>query len=117
MKKCVQVIATLIILVTGIVSVCYMYTNIPITYDGSKTDVYALMQDPSNYDTSEADGAASVIVKQNLDKTQAANDVTAIVFDFRGYDTMGEAFILVIAVTGTAVILRKARARKEDGDK
>ena len=53
-------------------------------------------------------------LQQNLAKTHAVNDVTSIVFDFRGYDTMGEAFILVTAVTGSAVILFKKKAGKED---
>jgi multisubunit Na+/H+ antiporter MnhB subunit len=40
--------------------------------------------------------------------------VTSIVFDFRGYDTMREAFILVTAMTGCAVILFKKKAGKEE---
>lgn len=116
MKKLVSVIALIVILCTGIFSVAYMYSNIPITYDGTKTDVYAIAQNPTDYDTAGADGIASVIVKENLEKTHAVNDVTSIVFDFRGYDTMGEAFILVVAVSGAAVILRKPLARKEDDE-
>ena len=53
-------------------------------------------------------------MQQNLAESRAVNDVTSIVFDFRGYDTMGEAFILVTAVTGSAVILFKKKAGKED---
>ena len=117
MKRSIQIVSLIIILVAGIVSVVYMYNNVPITYDGRNTDVYELMQNPGEYDTSDADGAASIIVKENLDKTKTVNDVTSIVFDFRGYDTMGEAFLLVIAVTGTAVILRAPQKRKEDADK
>ena len=72
------------------------------------------MQDPASYDDSEADGAAAAIVQQNLDKTHAINDVTSIVFDFRGYDTMGEAFILITAVAGATVILFKKEDKKEE---
>ena len=61
-----------------------------------------------------ADGAAAVIVQQNLAKSHAVNDVTSIVFDFRGYDTMGEAFILITAVAGSAVILFTKKAGKEE---
>jgi multisubunit Na+/H+ antiporter MnhB subunit len=39
----------------------------------------------------------------------ANNAVTAIVFDYRGYDTLGEATVLFTAVTGVALILRKVR--------
>lgn len=116
MKKLISALALIIIIVFGVLAVSDMYNNVPITYDGSNTDVYELMQNPESYDTSDADGAAAVIVKQNISKTNAVNDVTSIVFDFRGYDTMGEAFILVIAISGTAAILRKPRGRWENGD-
>ena len=86
------------------------------TYEGqaAPVSVYDLQQDPESYDDSFASGAADAIVQQNLAKTHAVNDVTSIVFDFRGYDTMGEAFILVTAVTGSAVSLFKKKAGKED---
>ena len=113
MKKMISVIALIVILSAGIFGVTYMYNNIPITYDGSRTDVYELLQNPSEYDTSDADGIANIIVKKNLDRTRAVNNVTAVVFDFRGYDTMGEAFILIVSVTGALAILRKSKNRWE----
>ena len=39
-------------------------------------------------------------------KTGSANLVTGVVFDFRGYDTLGEATVLVTAVLGVIAILR-----------
>jgi multicomponent Na+:H+ antiporter subunit B len=39
-------------------------------------------------------------------KTGAANLVTGVVFDFRGYDTLGEATVLITAVLGVISILR-----------
>jgi multicomponent Na+:H+ antiporter subunit B len=36
-----------------------------------------------------------------------SNVVTSVVFDYRGFDTMGEEFILFIAVTGVVLLLRK----------
>lgn len=71
------------------------------------------MQDPEAYDDSEADGAAAAIVQQNLAKTHAVNDVTSIVFDFRGYDTMGESFIMILTVSSVIILLRKTKAEKE----
>ena len=61
------------------------------------------------------DGAAAAIVQQNLDRTHAVNDVTSIVFDFRGYDTMGEAFILITAVAGSSVIIYNGIKEKKEG--
>jgi multicomponent Na+:H+ antiporter subunit B len=47
----------------------------------------------------------------NLAKPQRhiANAVTAIVFDYRGFDTMGEELILFAAATATAMLLRDTR--------
>ena len=117
MKKLIMAISLIIILGVGIYSVAYMQSNIPITYDGRGTDVYELQQNPENYDTSNPDGVASIMVQENLAKTHAVNNVTAIVFDFRGYDTLGESFVLLIAITGATVILRRKRDRWEGGKK
>ena len=35
------------------------------------------------------------------------NSVSAIVFDYRGYDTLGESIVLFTAVCGTTTVLRK----------
>ena len=88
------------------------------TYESQSTavSVYDLQNHPERYDDTFANGAADAIVQQNLATSHAVNDVTSIVFDFRGYDTMGEAFILITAVTGSAVILFKkaGKEKKED---
>ncbi|MGY4707368.1 hydrogen gas-evolving membrane-bound hydrogenase subunit E [Candidatus Bipolaricaulota sp. J31] len=39
----------------------------------------------------------------------ANNVVTAIVFDYRGFDTLGEATVLFAAVVGVALLLRRVR--------
>ena len=44
-------------------------------------------------------------------QTGANNVVTSIVFDFRGFDTLGEATVLFTAVLGVGMMFRK---RKED---
>ncbi|MDF2881768.1 MAG: hypothetical protein K0R54_2325 [Clostridiaceae bacterium] len=62
---------------------------------------------PSTYE-----GVANLMVKDTMEKTGAVNSVTAIVFDFRGYDTLGESFVLFTAVTGSAAILRRNKKIK-----
>ena len=117
MKKFLTFTSLLLILILLFVAAARM-TVMPRTYEGQNATVpvYQLQQDPASYDDSKADGAAAAIVQQNLDKTHAVNDVTSIVFDFRGYDTMGEAFILITAVAGSAVILfTKKKEGSEDG--
>lgn len=56
-------------------------------------------------------GAGEVIVNDTLEKTGAINSVTSIVFDFRGYDTLGESFVLFTAVCGATAVLRKRRVK------
>ena len=89
------------------------------TYEGQNANVsvYDLQQDPASYDDSSADGAAAAIVQQNLEEAHSVNDVTSIVFDFRGYDTMGEAFILITAVAGSIVILSSGKKEKKGDEK
>ncbi len=41
------------------------------------------------------------------------NMVTAVNFDYRGFDTLGEEMMLLAAVTGTAVLLRSERDEEE----
>lgn len=41
-----------------------------------------------------------------------SNMVTAVNFDFRGFDTVGEEFMLLCAVTGTVLLLRGARGER-----
>lgn len=49
---------------------------------------------------------ADAYVNGAVDKTGSVNLVTGVLFDFRGYDTLGEATVLVTAVLGVLTILR-----------
>jgi multisubunit Na+/H+ antiporter MnhB subunit len=49
---------------------------------------------------------AKSYIEGAAERTGSANLVTGVVFDFRGYDTMGEAVVLVTAVLGVLTILR-----------
>ena len=46
-----------------------------------------------------------------LEKTGAANVVTAVLLDFRAYDTLGEATVLFVGIVGAVVVLRKKSRR------
>ena len=115
-KKIIVLISLLVFLAAGIWAVVFAYRNILVTYDGN-ANAAELYNNPQDYDVSDPDGIADIIVKENLDKTGAANNVAAVVFDFRGYDTLGEAFILVTAIAGSFVILSVWRKRKEGDTK
>jgi len=49
---------------------------------------------------------AETYVKEGAEKTGAANLVAGILWDFRGYDTLGEATILFTAALGVLTVLR-----------
>ena len=50
------------------------------------------------------------------EETGANNVVTSIVFDYRGFDTLGEATVLFAAVLGVGVALRRRRKGEELGE-
>jgi multisubunit Na+/H+ antiporter MnhB subunit len=50
---------------------------------------------------------AGEYIAQGLQKTGATNIVAAIILDFRGYDTLGEATILFTAVMGVLAVIRR----------
>ena len=113
-KRIIGLLALAVILVAGCMVMRSTFDNVPITYDGSDTDVAELINDPATYDTADPDGVADIIVKTGLDKTRAVNNVAAIVFDYRGFDTIGESFILLASISGCYVILRSNKKRKEE---
>ena len=55
--------------------------------------------------------ASEIIIGETIKETGAINSVTAIVFDFRGYDTLGEAIVLFTAI---AAVLRPEKKAKEE---
>lgn len=52
------------------------------------------------------------IIQNSQTETGTNNVVTAVLFDYRGFDTLGEATILFTAVTGVVMLFR---ARKKGG--
>ena len=47
------------------------------------------------------------IITHTQNETGANNAVTSVVFDYRGFDTLGEATVLFTAVAGVILILRR----------
>jgi len=113
-RKVVIAIALVILLAAGFYASFYASLNIPVTYDAKGQDMVELYENPSDYDPENPDGIADLIVKTNLERTNAANAVASVVFDYRGYDTIGESFILLAAISGSFVILRINKSKKEE---
>jgi len=53
------------------------------------------------------------ILRVAVAQTQATGVVSAINFDYRGFDTLGEEFILFAAAAGVSVVLRRLRGEQE----
>ncbi|MGH9045139.1 MAG: hydrogen gas-evolving membrane-bound hydrogenase subunit E [Acidimicrobiales bacterium] len=49
----------------------------------------------------------------SVSRTHATGVVSAVNFDFRGFDTLGEEYILFMAATGVATVLRRLRAERD----
>ena len=50
-------------------------------------------------------------------QTNATGVVSAVNFEYRGFDTVGEEFILFVAATGMAVVLRHLRSERQQDDR
>lgn len=54
-----------------------------------------------------------IINRVALGQTHATGTVSAVNFEYRGFDTVGEEFILFTAAAGVGVVLRKLRGERE----
>ena len=125
-KRTVAIISLVVILAAGLFAVMDANT-LPKTYDGSVDVVDLYLEATDSIEGSETADAAKAeadetldiaddIVARNLDETMAANNVAAVVFDFRGFDTLGESFILLTSIAGAFVILAKSHKKKKEDE-
>jgi multisubunit Na+/H+ antiporter MnhB subunit len=52
-------------------------------------------------------------LRHSQEQTAANNVVTSVVFDFRAFDTLGEATVLFTAVLGVGMMFRKLNSGEE----
>jgi len=57
------------------------------------------------------DAPALTYIDKGTEQTGAGNIVTAVLLDYRGYDTLGEATVLFTAVVGAIALLRRKSRR------
>jgi multicomponent Na+:H+ antiporter subunit B len=55
----------------------------------------------------------AVILRLAVRQTFATGIVSAVNFDYRGFDTVGEEFILFTAAAGVAIVLRRLRGERD----
>lgn len=56
---------------------------------------------------------AQNFLKYGMEATGAANLVSAVILDYRAYDTLGEATILFTAVLGVLAVMRRTGRKKD----
>lgn len=64
--------------------------------------------------TAPLGGVATLYNQQTVAEVGATNVISAINFDWRAYDTMGEATLLLAAATGVATLLRHYLHRRRE---
>jgi len=58
-------------------------------------------------------GMDDYFIAHGQEQTGANNIVTSIVFDYRGFDTLGEATVLFTAVLAVGLVFRKLKRGEE----
>jgi multisubunit Na+/H+ antiporter MnhB subunit len=54
------------------------------------------------------------IIENSQQETGTNNAVSAVVFDYRGYDTLGEATVLFLTATAVIMLFRKRKDEVSD---
>ena len=55
-------------------------------------------------------------IEEAMEKTRTPNIVTAVLADYRGYDTMGETTVIFTAAIACALILRRRSGGRKERD-
>ncbi len=74
--------------------------------------VFALSASAARSDVDEP-SMSGVMIENSLPKGKGANVVNVILVDFRGWDTMGEITVLLVAAVGAVSLARPGRRREE----
>jgi len=74
--------------------------------------VFALSASNARSDVDEP-SMSEVMIENSLPKGKGANVVNVILVDFRGWDTMGEITVLLVAAIGAVSLARPGRRRDE----
>ncbi len=71
----------------------------------------ALLLHPFGHPPSQMD---DYMIENSQNETGTNNVVAAVLFDYRGFDTLGEATVLFTAVTGVVMLFRVVKKKEEE---
>ena len=97
---------------TGVRRNSYVHISIAIVFAIALVFYFILAIDSLDMLGEHTPRMAKYYLEGAAEKTGSANLVTGVLFDFRGYDTLGEATILFTTAIGVLTILR-IKGRKE----
>ncbi len=75
--------------------------------------LFAAGSEPISHPRDIRNRYAAAINSRTFSERNVTDAVSAVNFDFRGFDTVGEEFILFVSVLGSLVLLRMIEDRKE----
>lgn len=75
--------------------------------------LFGLAAQPISHPLDIRNRYAAAINSRTFSERNVTDAVSAVNFDFRGFDTIGEEFILFVSVLGSLVLLRMIEDRKE----
>ncbi|MCD6512031.1 MAG: Na(+)/H(+) antiporter subunit B [Thermoplasmata archaeon] len=102
------------IVIAGIffISMMMLFYHLPASHDLSSNEYY--YRNPINGSVAN-ESIPEHYIKYTKNETGAVNAVTAIVVEYRGFDTLGEVTVLFTAATGVSFLLSLAvRGRKRE---
>jgi len=97
MRKLLLCIALMVLLAA------LLYATVNPADFGYSTDEHLVFGEPRYTDMDD------YFIHNGQNQTAANNIVTSIVFDYRGFDTLGEASVLFTAVLAVGMVLRALR--------
>jgi len=65
-------------------------------------------------DTPVNTGVGAEYLERTYEETHVPNVVTAVLASYRGYDTLGEVFVVFTAAIGVLMLLKRSTRREED---
>lgn len=78
------------------------------------TLLYVMVGDDLHFGAPPMTEIDDYYITKGQEQTGANNIVTAVVFDYRGFDTLGEATVLFITVLGIGMLATKAMSKDEE---
>lgn len=103
----------LVILVAGVFTGAVARGEFPNFGSFPEREIKTSAQEGLTENINESESIGKPILIRAPEESGGSNIVADVLWDYRGYDTLGEATVLFAAVTGIALIFRSLKERDE----